>query len=73
MALREDLHIVGDEDSLYEEYTCKCPPFFYGKNCEIFTSPDFVMEFTKPGIHNYVKLSGPREDLQAVCTGFCIQ
>lgn len=67
MALREGTIVDADDESLYEKYTCKCPPYFYGENCEIFTTPDFVMEFTKPGVHNYVKLNGPTEDLRAVC------
>lgn len=63
----------GVEKSLYEKYICKCPPYFYGKNCEIFTTPDFVMEFTKPGIHNYVTLRGPTENLRAVRTSYRTQ
>lgn len=54
------------DDSVFERYTCKCPPYFYGENCETFTTPDFVLEFTKPGIHNFVKLDGPKVDLKEV-------
>lgn len=57
-----------DED-IYEKYTCKCPPYFYGTNCEIFVTPDYVLEFTKPGVHNYVKLNGPTETLNEI--SFC--
>lgn len=55
---------VEEED--YEQYTCKCPPYFYGKNCEIFTTPDFVLEFAKPAVHNYVELAGPTRNLSEV-------
>lgn len=54
-----------DED-VYEQFTCKCPPYFYGKNCEIFTTPDFVLEFAKPAVHNFVELTGPKQNLSEV-------
>lgn len=70
MALRHPSLWYGQDDeqdeSIYEKYTCKCPPYFYGEHCEIFTTPDFVMEFTKPGVHNYVKLDGPMDSLNEV-------
>lgn len=55
-----------DDDQIYEEYTCRCAPYFYGKNCEIFTTPDYVMEFVKPGVYNYVKMNGPTRNLTEV-------
>lgn len=59
------MNLDMDED-VYERYTCKCRPYFYGINCEIFVTPDYVLEFTKPGVHNYVKLHGPTENLNEV-------
>lgn len=61
--------IVLDDESLYEKYVCKCPPYFYGDSCEIFTTPDFVMEFNKSGVHNFVKMDGPLTDLTEI--SFC--
>lgn len=46
-----------------------CPPYFYGDRCEIFTTPDFVFEFEKSSINNYIKFDGPKEDLSAI--SFC--
>lgn len=55
-----------DDDEVYEQYSCNCPPYFYGKNCDIFTTPDFVLEFAKPAVHNYVELAGPKRSLSQV-------
>lgn len=65
-----DLHETNtstniDED-IYEQYECKCMPYFYGKNCDILVDPDFALEFTKPGIHNYVRINGFSNDLDQV-------
>lgn len=54
-----------DED-VYEKYECKCAPHFFGQNCDIFVEPDFALEFTKPGVHNYVRLNGFASDLEQV-------
>lgn len=54
------------DENIYDKYECKCPPYFYGVNCETFVTPDFVLEFTKPGVHNYVKLNGPANNLNEV-------
>lgn len=67
MALRNATKI--DEiidDRLYTQYKCKCPPYFYGKNCEVLTTPDFVMEFSKSSVHNFVEVAGPSKNLQEV-------
>lgn len=67
MALRNATKI--DEiidDRLYTQYKCKCPPYFYGKNCEVLTTPDFVMEFSKSSVHNFVEVAGPTKNLQEV-------
>lgn len=67
MALRNAIKI--DEiidDRLYTQYKCKCPPYFYGKNCEVLTTPDFVMEFSKSSVHNFVEVAGPSKNLQEV-------
>lgn len=56
----------GIDENIYEKYTCKCPPYFYGINCETFVSPDYVLEFVKPAVHNYVKLNGPVHNLNEV-------
>lgn len=69
MALRNGSSLAWNlniDEDVYEKYTCKCRPYFYGKNCEIFVTPDYVLEFTKPGVHNYVKLNGPTEHLNEV-------
>ncbi|XP_055850418.1 sushi, von Willebrand factor type A, EGF and pentraxin domain-containing protein 1-like, partial [Episyrphus balteatus] len=58
------------DDDVYEKFTCKCPPYFYGELCEIFTKPDFVMKFSKASTLNYVKMKGPDHDLSefSFCT-----
>lgn len=58
-----------DDETIFEKFTCKCPPFFYGDRCELFTTPDFVFDFQKSNVNNYVKLSGPKNDLQEI--SFC--
>lgn len=61
------LHLKDEiDENVYDKYTCKCPPYFYGTNCDTFVTPDYVFEFTKPGIHNYVKLDGPDYNLDEV-------
>lgn len=64
----KNLTYIGDE-SIFEEFTCKCPPFFYGDRCELFTTPDFMLDFEKSNVNNYVKLPGPSYDLHAI--SFC--
>lgn len=54
------------DENIYDKYTCKCPPYFYGVNCETFVTPDYLLEFTKPGVHNYVQLNGPPNNLNEV-------
>lgn len=54
------------DDGSFAKYTCKCPPYFYGKNCDVFTTPDFVMEFSKSGVHNFVEVEGPEDSLKEV-------
>lgn len=58
-----------DDETIYEKFTCKCQPFFYGDRCELFTTPDFVFDFQKSSINNYVKLAGPKYDLNEIA--FC--
>lgn len=58
------------DENIYEKYTCNCLPYFYGETCDIFVKPDYVLEFTKPGVHNFVKLNGPTENLNEVRTDF---
>lgn len=53
-------------DDIFEEYKCVCPPFFYGAQCEKFTTPDFSMEFEKSSINNYVKLMAPDKNFHEV-------
>lgn len=57
-------HKIPEE--LYEKYRCQCPPYFYGESCEILTVPDFVMEFSKSGINDYVEINGPTYHLNEV-------
>lgn len=54
------------DESIYEKYRCECPPYFYGDLCEILTTPDFVMEFRKSGINDYVEVGGMTERLSEV-------
>ncbi|XP_031635123.1 sushi, von Willebrand factor type A, EGF and pentraxin domain-containing protein 1-like isoform X2 [Contarinia nasturtii] len=71
-ALRNINHLHSDDEfdeNIYDKYNCKCPPYFYGANCETFVTPDYVLEFTKPGVHNYVKLNGPTNNLNEI--SFC--
>lgn len=67
MALRDKKagETIVDE-SIYEKYRCECPPYFYGDHCEILTTPDFVMEFQKSGINDYVEVGGMTERLSEV-------
>lgn len=58
-----------DDETVYDKFTCKCPPFFYGDRCELFTTPDFLFDFEKSSINNYVKLSAPEKDFTAI--SFC--
>lgn len=53
-------------ETLYSMFRCECPPYFYGEFCETLTTPDFVMEFSKSGINDYVELRGPRVFLEEV-------
>ena len=69
-ALRDPKNITMVEDEgVFEKFTCKCPPFFYGDRCELFTTPDFVFDFEKSNVNNYVKLSGPSYDMNEI--SFC--
>lgn len=54
------------DESIFERYRCECPPYFYGEQCEILTTPDFVMEFRKSGINDYVEVGGMAERLSEV-------
>lgn len=58
-----------DDETIFDKFICKCPPFFYGERCELFTTPDFVFDFEKSSISNYVKLPGPNYDLNEI--SFC--
>jgi hypothetical protein len=64
----KNISLVEDE-TIFEKFTCKCQPFFYGELCELFTTPDFVLDFQKSGVNNYVKLFGPSYDLSEI--SFC--
>lgn len=54
------------DDQKYDEFKCDCPPFFYGKNCDTLVTPDFIMEFQKTNVNNYIKMPGPKQNLQEV-------
>lgn len=58
------------DESIYQKYRCECPPYFYGEQCEILTTPDFVMEFRKSGINDYVEVGGMPERLSEVLIRF---
>jgi sushi, von Willebrand factor type A, EGF and pentraxin domain-containing protein 1 len=62
-------HSIVEDETVFEKFSCKCPPFFYGERCEMFTTPDFVLDFEKSSISNFVKLSGPVNDLREI--SFC--
>ncbi|KAL7020531.1 hypothetical protein ACKWTF_011569 [Chironomus riparius] len=69
-SLRDPKNItLVDDESIYEKYSCSCPPYFYGDRCEIFTTPDFVFEFEKSSINNYIKFDGPKYNLTEI--SFC--
>lgn len=57
---------IIDEQN-YEKFQCHCSPYFYGEFCETFTIPDFVMEFTKSSVSDFVQLQGPSYHLNEVC------
>lgn len=67
----KNLTITPDDESIFDEFTCKCPPFFYGQRCELFTTPDFVLQFEKSNINNYVKLVSPSEENEFNEISFC--
>lgn len=69
LALRDPKNSTTLDEIVFGKFTCKCPPFFYGESCELFTTPDFVFDFEKSSISNYVKLSGPSYDLNEI--SFC--
>lgn len=64
--MRIPIQLNGADDDVYEQFRCVCPPYFYGNFCEILTTPDFVMEFTRSGINDYVEMSGPSVDLTEI-------
>ncbi|XP_062536901.1 sushi, von Willebrand factor type A, EGF and pentraxin domain-containing protein 1-like [Armigeres subalbatus] len=55
-----------ENDEVYMNVICECPPYFYGERCEILTTPDFVMSFEKSGINNYVEIAGPMHNLTEI-------
>lgn len=57
------------DENIFDQFSCKCPAFFYGENCEIFTTPDFVLDFEKASVSNFVQLEGPKENLNEI--SFC--
>ncbi|GAB0087495.1 sushi, von Willebrand factor type A, EGF and pentraxin domain-containing protein 1 [Sergentomyia squamirostris] len=63
---------ITDErnETLFEEFTCQCPPYFYGDLCQSLVTPDYVLQFSKPYTTNYAILPGPSRDLEqfTVCT-----
>lgn len=67
--LRNSSQILLVDENIFDKFSCKCPPFFYGENCEIFTTPDFVLDFEKAGVSNFVQLEGPKENLNEI--SFC--
>lgn len=67
--LRDPKNLTNLEEKFFDEFKCNCPPFFYGDRCELFTTPDFMFDFEKSSVNNYVKLSGPSNDLTAI--SFC--
>uniref|UniRef100_A0A1B0CMR2 Sushi, von Willebrand factor type A, EGF and pentraxin domain-containing protein 1 n=2 Tax=Lutzomyia longipalpis TaxID=7200 RepID=A0A1B0CMR2_LUTLO len=69
LALRNGLHDDRNE-SIFLEYTCTCPPYFYGNLCQSLVTPDYVLQFSKPHTTNYAILPGPNRDLEqfTVCT-----
>ncbi|XP_059610984.1 sushi, von Willebrand factor type A, EGF and pentraxin domain-containing protein 1-like [Phlebotomus argentipes] len=68
-ALRNGLNDERNE-SLFEEFTCQCPPYFYGDLCQALVTPDYVLQFSKPHTTNYAMLPGPSRDLEqfTLCT-----
>ena len=54
------------DEEVYHRFICECPPYFYGDTCDILITPDFVMEFTKSDIGDYVQLEGPMKNLSEV-------
>ncbi|KXJ84393.1 hypothetical protein RP20_CCG009862 [Aedes albopictus] len=62
-----------EDDDVYIDVTCECPPYFYGKRCETLTTPDFVMSFEKSGINDYAKIAGPRRNLTEISLCVWIQ
>lgn len=57
---------INQFDDIYKEFICKCPPYFYGKLCEIFVIPDYALKFASNGINDYVQIQGPEFDLTEV-------
>ena len=59
-------HSMVEDETIFDKFTCECPPFFYGPLCDLFTTPDFVFDFEKSSISNYVKLPGPEKALNEI-------
>lgn len=57
---------MDEPDNIYKEFICKCPPYFYGKLCEIFVIPDYALKFSNNGINDFVQIQGPENDLTEV-------
>lgn len=60
----DDDHLHSD--SLFKEFQCVCPPYFYGKLCDIFIKPDYTLKFNSNGVNDYVQIKGPTYDLKEV-------
>lgn len=67
----KNLTNIIDDESIFDKFTCKCPPFFYGPKCELFTTPDFVLNFEKSNINNFVKLISPVLEAEYKELSFC--
>lgn len=59
-------YIKDIDEHLYETFRCVCPPYFYGDKCDVLITPDFVLEFSKSGINDYVEIQGPTTALSEV-------
>lgn len=68
--ITEYIHHTDGDDENYGRFSCTCPPYFYGENCQTFVIPDYVLNFEKSGINDYVQLTGPKQNLTEI--SFCV-
>lgn len=47
-------------------YTCQCVRSYYGVNCEIQKDSDYILQFPRSGINDFVIVDGPMENFYEI-------